>query len=269
MRYFLHLGYDGTHFSGWQRQINTQRTVQEVIENLLQNIFKKEITLNGCGRTDSGVHASQYIAHINLETAPTFDFKFRLNKNLPDTIVVFDIVEVQEDQHSRYDATWRTYDYFIHWKKDPTLYRHSSFYENQNLDFDLMHKAVALIAANRDFRALCKHPDLYKNTACNIKECKLYVNEDQGRLRFSITSNRFLRGMIRYCIFFILEVGNKKITLAEFEQVLRQEKILSTKKPAFPNGLFLSRVEYPYINFNNKHYLIEMLKAGLDTNKPS
>ena len=96
MRYFIHIGYDGTKYSGWQRQINTNKTVQEVIEQKLFKIFKKEITVYGCGRTDAGVHASQYIMHINLEEAPTFDLQFRLNKNLPDDIAIFEIIKVQE-----------------------------------------------------------------------------------------------------------------------------------------------------------------------------
>ena len=244
MRYFIHLAYDGSNYRGWQRQTSTRKTVQEVIERVLFKLFKKAITVYGCGRTDAGVHASQYVLHINLEEAPLFDLKFRLNKNLPDEIVVFDIIEVKENQHSRYHASARTYDYFIHWKKDPVLFRHSSFYEELVVDFDLMRKAVVLISKTKDFKPLCKQPDLYKNTLCQITNCELFVNEEQGRLRFSITSNRFLRGMIRYCVFFLLQVGSGIITLEEFEQILKQEKLWLQKRPAFPNGLFLSKVEY-------------------------
>jgi len=168
MRYFIHLGYDGSKYRGWQRQKTTRKTVQEVIEQALFKLFKKAITVYGCGRTDAGVHASQYVLHINLEKAPEFDLKFRLNKNLPDEIVVFDIIEVKENQHSRYHASARTYDYFIHWKKDPVLFRHSSFYEQLVVDFDLMRKAVVLISETKDFKPLCKQPDLYKTTLCQI-----------------------------------------------------------------------------------------------------
>ena len=238
--------------------------MQEVIERVLFKLFKKEVIVYGCGRTDAGVHASQYVLHINLEEAPLFDLKFRLNKNLPDEIVVFDIIEVKENQHSRYHASARTYDYFIHWKKDPVLFRHSSFYEELVVDFDLMRKAVVLISKTKDFKPLCKQPDLYKNTLCQITNCELFVNEEQGRLRFSITSNRFLRGMIRYCVFFLLQVGSGIITLEEFEQILKQEKLWLQKRPAFPNGLFLSKVEYPFLELTNCHQLIRMLKVGLE-----
>ena len=158
----------------------------------------------------------------------------------------------------------RTYDYFIHWKKDPVLIRHSSFYEHLVLDFDLMRKTAALILKAKDFRPLCKQPDLYDNTLCQISKCELFVNEEQGRLRFTITSNRFLRGMVRYCVFFLLEVGSGKMTLDEFEQILNQENRVFKKRPAHPNGLFLSRVEYPYLELNDSHHFIKMLKIGLE-----
>lgn len=263
MRYFIHLGYDGSKYSGWQRQPKS-RTVQEVIEQALFKIFKVAITVFGCGRTDTGVHASQYALHINLEEAPKFDLKFRLNKSLPDDIAIFEILEVSERQHARYDATIRTYDYFIHWKKDPVLFRYSLFYDHSALDFDLMQKATTFILNTKDFRPLCKQPDLYKNTLCQIQHCKLFVNEELGRLRFTITSNRFLRGMIRYCVYFLLEVGSGQMTLEEFEQIMNQENTLVKKRPAQPNGLFLSRVEYPFLELKDSHFLIKMLKVGLD-----
>ena len=97
MRYFLHIGYDGTNYSGWQSQADAP-SVQQTIEEVLSQIFKKEIPIHGCGRTDSGVHASQYILHINLYEDFDFDLKFRMNKNLPDDISVFDVLEMKDGQ---------------------------------------------------------------------------------------------------------------------------------------------------------------------------
>lgn len=264
MRYFIHLGFDGSDYRGWQRQTETQNTVQEVIEQTLSQLFKKQVSAYGCGRTDAGVHASQYIIQINLNEAPLFDLKFRLNKNLPDGIAVFEIIAVNEDQHCRYDAVARTYDYFMHWNKDPGLMRYSSLYEDLELDFDLMRQATALILVTRDFKALCKQPNVYNNTLCQINKCEVFVNEEQGRLRFSITSNRFLRGMVRICVFFLLEVGSGKMTLEEFQEILNQEKEFKEKPPAHPNGLFLSKVEYPFLELKDTHSLIRMLKVGLE-----
>lgn len=264
MRYFIHIGFDGSNYKGWQRQSSTKQTVQEVLEQTLALVFKKEVGVYGCGRTDTGVHASQYVAQINLDEEPTFDLKFRLNKNLPDDIAVFEVMAVGPDQHCRYDAVARTYDYFIHWHKDPVLMRYSAYYDNVKLDLELMKQAVALIGQTTDFRALCKQPDLYTNTICRVSHCELFVHEEAGRLRFTITSDRFLRGMIRICVYFILEVASGKLSLNEFQQILNQEKESKEKMPAFPNGLFLSRIEYPYLELKEAHGLMKMLKVGLE-----
>ena len=263
MRYFIHLGFDGSDYSGWQEQKDTSNTVQAVIEKTCTQIFKKQISVYGCGRTDAGVHASQYVIQIHLDSAPKFDLKFRLNKNLPDDIAVFEVIEVMEDQHCRYDAIARTYDYFIHWRKDPGLMRYSSFYEDIKFDFDLMKKVAALILEHKDFRALCKQPDSYSNTFCKISKCDLFINEAQGRLRFTITSDRFLRGMVRICVFFLLEVSSGKMTLADFSKILNQENEMTKKIPAHPNGLFLSKIDYPFLELQESHNLIKLLKHGL------
>ena len=264
MRYFIHLGYDGSNYSGWQKQTEIRNTVQEVIEQALSQLFKKEIYVYGCGRTDAGVHASQYVTQINLDEAPTFDFKFRINKHLPKDISIFEIIPVNKDQHCRYDAVSRTYDYFIHWNKEPGLIRFSSFYEGLELDIDLTRKAIDLILQNKDFKQLCKQPESYNNTLCNISKCDLFINEEQGRLRFTITANRFLRGMVRICVFYLLEVGRGKMTLDDLSEILNQKKVLKEKSSAYPNGLFLSRIEYSNLELSDSNNLIKMLKNGLE-----
>ncbi|WP_372644475.1 tRNA pseudouridine(38-40) synthase TruA [Ancylomarina sp.] len=264
MRYFIHLGFDGSNYRGWQSQKTPRNTVQEVVEKALSLIFKKEVSVYGCGRTDAGVHASQYVIQINLDEAPVFDLKFRLNKNLPDDISVFEIIEVDVDQHCRHDAVARTYDYFIHWNKNAVLFRYSSFYEDLTLDFDLMRKAAALILKTIDFKPLCKQPDSYNNTLCQIRNCEVFVDEEQGRLRFTITANRFLRGMVRICVFFLMQVGSGKMSLKEFKEILNQEKDLDERLTAYPNGLFLSSIEYPFLKLNNSYNIIKMLRFGLE-----
>jgi len=264
MRYFIHLGFDGGNFRGWQKQKQTSKTVQEVIERTLSKVLKQEISIYGCGRTDAGVHASQYVIQFYLENKPNFDLHFRLNKNLPNSIAVFEIFEVEEDQHCRYNATARTYDYFIHLHKTPFLVQYSSFYGGLKLDLDAMHKCTELIKKSHDFRALCKQPDLYRDTLCRVFNCQLFVNEDSGRLRFTITSNRFLRGMVRYCVFFLLEIGQGKLSIDEFKRILSLELTDFNKHPAMPNGLFLSKIEYPFLELAESHYLIKMLKQGLE-----
>jgi len=261
MRYFLHIGYDGANYRGWQRQAEA-KSVQETIEKKLQQIFKSKVTVYGCGRTDAGVHASQYMLHINLSEAFSFDLKFRLNKNLPNDIVVYDVVEVKEKQHARYDASSRTYDYFIHFQNDPVLNKYSSLYELENLDFEAMKTAASMLTLGKDFRHFCKQPDVHNHTFCEVSNAKLSVNANETRMHFTMTANRFLRGMMRIIVATLLEIGLKNLTLKEFEDMLNSIGAETEKHPAFPNGLFLSKIDYPYLNLPEKENICTFLKTG-------
>ena len=264
MRYFIHLAYNGSNYSGWQRQKNTGKTLQETIEQTLSKLFKQEMYVHGCGRTDAGVHASQYVFQIDLPEALNFDLKFRLNKNLPDGIAVFEVIPVNSNQHCQYGAVARTYDYFIHWHKNPVLLPHSAYYEGLAVNFPLMQEAAALILKTKDFKQLCRQPESYPNTLCEISHCQLFINKQQGRIRFTITSNRFLRGMIRISVFLLLEVGKGNLTLEDFRKILHQEKELKVKRLAAPNGLFLSSINYPFLELNPYYNSVKMLRQGLE-----
>lgn len=263
MKYFLHIGYHGGNYHGWQIQPNTT-TVQGTIEEKLKCIFKTDITVFGCGRTDAGVHASYYMLNITISEPFDFDLKFRLNKHLPNDIVVHEMIEVEERQHARFDATSRTYDYFIHLYKDPVLGKYSSYYELDNLDFEAMKKASALIPLYNNFEAVCRQPHLHKHTICYVAHTKLFVDASEQRIRFTITANRFLRGMIRLLIHFLLRIGTGKMTLLEFERVLSEQEDVLDKKLAFANGLYLSGVTYPYIEVTKPPGVFDLLKKGLE-----
>jgi len=262
MIYFLHIGYDGSNYRGWQYQPDVT-SVQETIEEKIERIFKTKITVYGCGRTDAEVHASQYFLHIELEKPLDFDLKFRLNKNLPDDIAVYDVIEMKDDQHARYDAISRTYDYYIHLYKDPILTKYSSYYELEKLDFKVMKQAASMLLNYNDFKAVCKQPHLYKHTRCKVTNSKLYVSENKQRIRFTITSDRFLRGMIRLTVAFLLKVGMGKMTLEEFEHIISNQIEVPEKESALPNGLYLSQVEYPYLKVASRTEFSQTLKTGL------
>ena len=113
-RYFIELSYDGTDYSGWQRQKSTSNTIQQVLEDTFSKFFKSQIHIIGCGRTDEGVHASQYFAHfdvVNLVDPSTFIA--RINLNLPSSICIHRLIPVHEKAHARYDAISRKYDYYF------------------------------------------------------------------------------------------------------------------------------------------------------------
>lgn len=263
MRYFLHIGYDGSKYRGWQRQPNVN-SIQETIENVIEKLFHHPINILGCGRTDAGVHASQFVFHINIDQIFDFDLKLRLNQNLPSEIVVYDVIEVTQNQHARFDATSRSYDYFIHLKPYPILSKYSSYYNFEYLNIELMHEAVSILLKYKDFRSFCKEPDKHNHTFCNILETKLYYNSSQQRIRFHIKADRFLKGMIRLIIRSLLKVGTEKISIEEFEnQLINPEIEIHNKKPALPNGLYLSKINYPYVNFEPKNDFMSYLKEGL------
>lgn len=246
MRYFFHIAYHGQNFNGWQKHPKA-RSVQEIIEQKLAQIFKTTVPIIGCGRTDSQVHASQFFFHAELPDNFDFDLPFRLNKILPSSISVFDVLPVSEKKHARFDAVQRKYDYFIHTYKDPFLSSLSSYYALQ-LDAEKIAEAVAILPKYSDYRAFCTSPDKYEHTICNVSDSKFFTNEAGDRFRFQITSNRFLSKMIRIIVGQLLKIGTGEMDIELFEFYLSEKKTPPLLEPAHPTGLYLSKVTYPYLD---------------------
>lgn len=249
MRYFFHIAYRGNNYSGWQRHKNTN-TVQQVIEEALGKILKYPVAINGCGRTDAGVNASQYFFHVDLSKEWNFDLKFRLNRLLPNDIAVFDIIPMQGLPHARFDAAKRTYNYFIHTEKDPFLDLISSFYQIENLDLNKMSKATALLPQYNDYRAFCTTPDKNEHTICHVSQAQLFVDVTGNRIRFQVSSNRFLSKMIRIITGKLLKIGTGKLSVDEFESYLITKETPKILDPSYPQGLYLSKIVYPYLDLN-------------------
>ncbi len=247
MRYFLHIAYDGGPYRGWQRQPGIL-SVQETLETCLSKILKEPVAINGCGRTDAQVHASQFFFHLDIEKEWDYDLLFRLNKSLPDDLAIFDIFPVGAKAHARFDAFSRSYDYFIHTYKDPFLSRYSSLYLNPGLDLQKMNRAIALLPQYDDYKAFCKSPLKYEHTICRVSAASLFASPNGDKLHFQISSNRFLGGMIRILMADLLAIGAGELSLDEFEGFLETKENTSILKPAYPEGLFLSKVSYPYLD---------------------
>ena len=247
MRYFLHLAYQGTNYSGWQRQ-TTAISVQEVVEDSISKILKRKIHIHGCGRTDSGVHASQYFAHLDIECPIEFDFVERLNLVLPEDISAYDLIPVEDTSHAQYDAKLRTYTYNLHTKKIPVISTTSAYYNINHLDVENMQKAIEILKSTSDFRSLCKNPDIYKHTLCKIKVLQ-FKQLNMYEFQLIIKADRFLRGMIRYIVARLLDVGTGKLSVEIFEETIlnRSEFGFKFHKKAHPQGLYLSKIQYPYL----------------------
>ncbi|WP_179412823.1 tRNA pseudouridine synthase A [Mucilaginibacter sp. E4BP6] len=263
MRYFFHIGYYGTNYCGWQKHPEAL-SVQQVLETNLSKLLKVPIYISGCGRTDAQVHASQFFFHADIEPEWDFDLFFRLNKILPDDIAVFDIIPMEGLPHARFDTIQRSYDYFIHTYKDPFLSRFSSFYAKRNLDLHKMKDAVALLPQYSDYRAFCKMPDRIDHTICHVSTANLFTDKNGDRIRFYISANRFLSKMIRIIVGRLLEIGKGEMSVDEFEHYLAEKITPQIIIPAYPQGLYLSKVTYPYLNLPVRSTFSTTMTEGTD-----
>lgn len=244
-RLFFQCAYDGSEYSGWQKQPNAM-TIQEKIEENLSKLFSEEkIETVGCGRTDAGVHAKQSFFHVDLPEVYALDqLQYKLNNMLPKDIVIDAIHKVDKEAHARFDAKTRTYQYFIHQKKLPFHHKYSSFFPRE-LAIDKMNEGAKYILGKQDFTSFSKlHTDV-NNNFCEVYAAEWTKVGDQ--LQFEISANRFLRNMVRAIVGTLIEVGLGNISPEEVENIIalknRQEAGFSV--PA--KGLFLKSVEYDYI----------------------
>jgi tRNA pseudouridine38-40 synthase len=226
-------------------QINS---IQHILETLLSQILKSRVGIVGCGRTDAQVHASQFFFHLDVEKAWEFDMLFRLNKNLPPDIAILDIIPMEGEPHARFDAIQRTYDYFIHTYKDPFLSTSSSLYLEKNLNLLKMKEAISLLTRYNDYRSFSKNAAMHRTTICEISDAQLYVDAKGDRLRFNISANRFLSGMIRIIVQKLLQIGKGELSVDEFEHDLSSKEPLNLIERAYPQGLYLSKVLYPFLD---------------------
>ncbi|MEL6122350.1 MAG: tRNA pseudouridine(38-40) synthase TruA [Bacteroidota bacterium] len=245
MRHFVSISYDGTAYSGWQRQPNAI-TVQAVIEDKLSLLTGYPTDITGCGRTDAGVHSQGFVFHVDLSRGqfPLDTLRYKLDQMLPNSISVSAIRPVRHDAHARFDALSRSYVYHIHTKKDPFKGSYSSFLPlAKHADEDLLHQVGRLILRTTDFATFCKTKTDVKTTKCDVTESRWEIHDNQ--LSYYITANRFLRGMVRLIVGTSLQVALNKLSLADLERAVsigeKPKHILS----APPNGLVLHKITYP------------------------
>jgi tRNA pseudouridine38-40 synthase len=242
MRYFFTIAYKGTAFHGWQKQPNAIG-VQQVIEEKLSLIERKQVEIVGSGRTDAGVHASQQVFHVDLETAISGDdWKFKLNNMLPGSIAITAVNLVKEEAHARFDAVSRSYEYKIAREKSPfqqdLVYRYTP-----DLDLDKMNAAAEKLKNHIDFECFSKVKTDVFTFNCEIT--KAYWKQQNDLLVFYVSANRFLRGMVRAIVGTLLEVGRGNLSIQQFDDIIQQKDRRKAGRAVPPEGLFLSAVEYP------------------------
>ena len=244
-RYFIELSYKGTYYRGWQIQPN-QITVQGEIEQVLSKLnHNSPINVIGCGRTDTGVHASQFFAHFDFETVDNLQsFKFKMNKMLPKDIAVHQIFEVNANAHARFDAIKRTYHYHIITNKNPFLIDTSLLF-TQPLDFNKMNQASKILMNHTNFECFSKVKTDVTNFNCTVTNAE-WIKTENGYM-FVISANRFLRNMVRAIVGTLLEVGAGTISIDDLHQIIESKNRSRAGKSVLPNGLFLAEVKYPYL----------------------
>ncbi|MCK9329271.1 MAG: tRNA pseudouridine(38-40) synthase TruA [Candidatus Cloacimonetes bacterium] len=243
-RIALKIAYDGSCFYGWQTQVITP-TVQNTIEQVFSKIAKTNIKIIGSGRTDTGVHSSSQIAHL--------DFPIDMNKQqiilaskslLPKSIQILDVAIVDDNFNARFDAIERTYKYIITKKQTPFNYRYKSFFPKYNINLDVFQQCATYFVGLHNFTSFSKPNPEVKNYECDIHKLDIY--EVDNDIIIEISANRFLHNMVRRIVGAMISVSHKNLKpeiIKEWIDMKKHEQ--KNFFTALPNGLYLTEVLYP------------------------
>jgi len=243
-RYFIELSFNGTSFHGWQIQPGVE-TVQGKLNDVFSTLLNQTIDITGCGRTDSGVHAAHFMAHLDVaEELPDITrLLYRVNRFLGSDIAIQRIFKVEKEAHARYSATTRVYHYVISNRKQPFFRQFSWSYDRQ-LDVVLMNQGAKFLIGTLDFSSFAKLHSDTKNMICTVTGAGWKVLP--GFLVFRISANRFLRNMVRSIVGTLVDVGLGKIRPEEVKAILQACDRSKSGVSVPAEGLFLTHVNYPH-----------------------
>lgn len=243
MRYFIEFSYNGKNYFGYQIQPN-DISVQEELEKALSTILREPIKTTGAGRTDTGVHAKKMFAHFETEQVLSNQLKHKMNSFLPADISIKRIFPVRDDFHARFDATFRTYEYYISLEKNPFTQDSAWQLWRRNIDVEKMNEACKILFEYEDFTSFAK---LHTDNKTNL--CKMYRAEweqNGTELKFTISANRFLRNMVRAIVGTMMEVGSGKIKPEDMREVIENKNRNSAGVSAPAHALYLVDVGYDF-----------------------
>lgn len=243
MRVMLRVAYDGTGYSGWQKQPNAV-TVEEVLCKACKNLFAQDIDIIGASRTDAGVHSYGNVAVFDVDTRiPAEKISYALNSRLPEDIRVVESRQVSENFHPRHVECRKTYEYKI-WndKFENPLVRYYSHFFYGNLDIVKMNEACRYFIGLHDFTSFCS---VGSQVQSKIREIYSISVEKYNRLiTIRVTGNGFLYNMVRIIAGTLVDVGLGKIEPKEIENIIKSKKRENAGKTLQPQGLYLLNVEY-------------------------
>jgi tRNA pseudouridine38-40 synthase len=243
-RYFIFLAFRGTAYNGWQVQPG-RHTVQGVLSKALSTILSAQTEITGAGRTDTGVHASFFCAHFDAarnDLDSDTQFLYNLNGLLPEDIAIRRIARVRAEANARFDALSRTYTYTITRIKDPFA-SDTAWLLYWPLDLTLMNEAASVLLRHSDFTSFSRLHGGNRTNICKVTHARWH--EDEGRLIFTVTADRFLRNMVRAVVGTLIPAGRGKLSPSDFEAILhgRDRGLAGQSAPA--HGLSLTGIEYP------------------------
>ena len=247
MRLKLFIEYDGTQYSGWQKQQNA-KTIQGTLINVIEKLFSKSkgsskfIDLQGSGRTDSGVHALEQVAHLECDTmiAPHI-LKIKINDELPSDINILNIEKADKNFHARHSAISRQYLYRIS-RRRTAFEKRYVWWIKDDLDISKIKEASDLFLGMNDFRSFSDPDGENKSTKVLVESLNIF--EEDELILINIKASHFLWKMVRRIAGTLVEVGREKIDLLHIKNFLKNHSNIPSKFTAPPSGLFLEKVYY-------------------------
>lgn len=237
-RYFLEIAFDGAPYRGWQRQLEAP-SVQAEVERALRTILHlPDLFVVGCGRTDTGVHATEFFLHFDVPTERTVDERLvhQMNSFLPEPIAAKRLIPVEIEAHARFNASERGYLYLIHRTKDPFL-AGRSYLLRQSLDVDAMNEACDALIGQQDFSSFCKAGSDAKTMLCDVRQAR-WEHTANG-YRFRIRADRYLRNMVRAIVGTCVRIGKGQQPSSHMKEVLSEFDRSAAGKSAPARGLYL------------------------------
>ena len=247
-RFKIYIEYEGTRYSGWQKQ-NNAKTIQGILIKTAQEIFNDaRIDLQGSGRTDSGVHAICQVAHIEVKTmlAPEI-IKIKLNDKLPHDINIIEIEKTHPKFHARHDAVKRSYIYQISQRRT-AFGKNYVWWIKDKLNFEKMQEASSLLIGMHDFVSFAENDKEEKSTKVLIEN--IQIKKEDELILVRITGSHFLWKMVRRIVGVLVEIGRGNMTKSDLKNFLTAKSKEPAKYTAPPSGLFLEKVYYSKDNFD-------------------
>ena len=242
MRYFIELAYNGKQYHGWQNQPNAI-SVQQVLEKALSTLLKDNIAIVGAGRTDTGVHAKQMFAHFDVYSElDSSKLIYKLNAFLPQDIAVYNLYQVNEEAHARFDALSRTYEYHISARKD-VFNADRAYYVKTDIDIEKMNEACKILFDYKNFKCFSRSNTDVKTYNCDILLANWQKTNNQ--LIFTIKADRFLRNMVRAVVGTMLQIGVGKLKVEDLHGIIKSQDRGEAGPSAPAHGLYLTKIEYP------------------------